>query len=276
MRHDLHIHTTASDGALSPTAIVEAAVDGGLDVIAITDHDTTAGVAEARAAAEGSDLTVLSGIEVSSTWAGREVHVLGYGVDPGADAVRGLDARARERRLERMAEMVGRLDALGIHVTMEDVLRAAGPDHHMIGRPHLARALVEAGHASSIANAFDRWIADHHPAFVPTDLGDPRLAIETVCAAGGIPVWAHPPHDLLDPLLAGMVDAGLRGLEAFRPNHSARMEKRLRDAASEHGLVVTGGSDWHNLERNDPLGAFWVTSGKIRAFRSELGLSPDA
>lgn len=273
MRHDLHIHTTASDGVRSPTEVVQAALKGGLQVIAISDHDTTEGVAEAKAAAEGTPLRVVAAAEVSSTHEGREVHVLGYGVDPSAPEMVGLDQRARARRRERMEEMVQRLVADGIEVSMDDVVRAAGPDHHMIGRPHLARALVDRGHASSVANAFDRWIADHHDAFVPTDLGDPALAIETIRAAGGVPVWAHPPLDLLDALLPGMVDAGLRGLEVYRPSNSNRTVRTLKAAAAERGLVVTGGSDWHNPERNDPLGAFWVTSGQIRDFRAELGLS---
>ena len=275
MRHDLHIHTTASDGVFSPTEVVDAAKAGGLQVIAISDHDTTAGVAEARARAEEvGGVTVIAAAEVSSTYQGREVHVLGYGVDPDSPAMRGLDDRARARRLERMEEMVGRLQAGGTEVTMADVLAAAGPDHHMVGRPHLARALVERGHASSVRNAFDRWISDRHAAFVPTDLGEPATAIETIRAGGGVAVWAHPPTDMVHHLLPSMIEAGLRGLEVYRPGNSARTERDLKKAAQEHHLVVSGGSDWHNLERNDPLGAFWVTSAQVKDFRTELGLDP--
>ncbi len=272
MRHDLHIHTTASDGVLSPTEVVDAAHTGGLHVIAVSDHDTVKGVAEAKRRGAEVGLTVLTATEVSSTHQGREVHILGYGVDPAAPVMSGLDERARTRRVERMSEMVDRLRESEVEVTMEDVFTAAGPAHHMIGRPHLARALVDRGHASSVANAFDRWISDRHPAFVPTDLGSPERAIETILEAGGLPVWAHPPGDLLADLLSPLVDVGLRGLELYRPSMPNRVARRIREAAAIHRLLVTGGSDWHNPDRNDPLGTFWVTSGQLADFRGEVGL----
>ena len=272
MRHDLHIHTTASDGVLSPEQIVRNAVAGGLHVIAITDHDTTNAVRAAQAEAEQVGLQVIPGAEVSSTWQGREIHILGYGLDLESAAVRDIDLRARQRRIDRMEEMVVNLRGQEVPVSMDDVVEAAGPDHHMIGRPHLAAALVELGHASSVADAFDRWIANHHPAFVPTELGGPEEAVELIRDAGGVAVWAHPPTDTLEPLLPGLVAAGLRGLEVFRPSNSGRTTRQLRAAAEEHGLLVSGGSDWHNEERNDPLGAFWVTSGQLKDFRAELQL----
>lgn len=273
MRHDLHIHTTASDGVLSPTEVVDAAFAGGLHVIAISDHDTVEGVAEAKRRGGEIGLAVLTSAEVSSTHEGREIHILGYGVDPHAPVMRGLDDRAKARRVERMEEMVDRLQESGVDVTMDDVFEAAGPAHHMIGRPHLARALVARGHASSVPNAFDRWISDRHAAFVPTDLGSPERAIETILQAGGIPIWAHPPGDLLQGLCGRLVDAGLLGLELYRPSMPNRIARRIREAASHHGLLVTGGSDWHNPDRNDPLGAFWVTSAQLADFRSEVGLN---
>lgn len=273
MRHDLHIHTTASDGVFSPEQIVDAAIAGGLHVIAISDHDTTNAVMAARTAAQGRGLTVIAAAEVSSTHQGREVHVLGYGLDLGSPAVTGLDTRAQDRRMERMGEMVEKLGHQDIAVGMEDVLEAAGPDHHMIGRPHLAAALVELGHASSVANAFDLYIANHHPAFVPTELGSPHQAVELILAAGGLPVWAHPPMDMLDELLPGMVEAGLSGIEVYRPGNSGRTTRKLQAVAEEYDLFVTGGSDWHNLDRNDPLGAFWVTSGQLKEFRARMQLT---
>ncbi len=274
MRHDLHIHTTASDGVLSPEQIVQNAVAGGLHVIAITDHDTTNAVPAAQAEAAKVGLQVIVGAEVSSTWQGREIHVLGYGLDLESAAVRDIDVRARQRRIDRMEEMVVNLRGQEISVSMDDVVQAAGPDHHMIGRPHLAAALVELGHASSVTDAFDRWIANHHPAFVPTELGGPEEAVELIRDAGGTAVWAHPPTDTLEALLPDLVAAGLRGLEVYRPANSGRTTRVLQAAATEHGLVVTGGSDWHNPERNQPMGSFWVTSGQLRDFRTESQL-PD-
>jgi predicted metal-dependent phosphoesterase TrpH len=273
MRTDLHIHTTASDGEFDPHEIVEAAIAGGLDLIAITDHDTTAAVAPARAAAAGTSLQVLSGSELSSTWNGREIHVLGYGLDCAAPAIEAHRVRARRIRLDRMAAM---LEALhreeGIEVELDAVLAMAGPNREMVGRPHLARVLVERGHASDVRDAFDRYIADHRPAFVPTALQSPFEAIETILGAGGVPVWAHPPMDLLADLLPLMVEAGLRGLEVHRSGAPPTRIRRLSKAARESGLVTSGGSDWHNLRRNAVLGHFWVGSSKIVPLLDLLGI----
>ncbi|KPJ77421.1 MAG: hypothetical protein AMS19_12580, partial [Gemmatimonas sp. SG8_23] len=168
MRLDLHIHTTASDGAWAPEAVIEGAVAGGLDVIAITDHDTVAAVPAARRAARGHNLQVIAGVELSSTFEGHDVHILGYFVDVEADGLRRHAERAERRREERMQEMIDRLAGQGVGVAFEDVERAAGEDRVIIGRPHLAAALVEGGHATSVWDAFQRLIGDEHPAFVPT------------------------------------------------------------------------------------------------------------
>lgn len=271
MRLDLHIHTTASDGAWSPSAVARAAA-GRLDVIAVTDHDTTAGVATAFAAADGLPLQVIPGTELSSTYRGKDIHVLGYFVDPDAKALREHAARAEIGRERRMEEMIGRLRDQGVHVQMEAVVAVAGPERGSIGRPHLAKVLVEAGHATSISDAFDRWIGDAHPAFVPTALLDPAGAVDVVKAAGGIPVWAHPPVDVLDALLPGLVRAGLRGLEVYRPRVDPEQMGRLERTARSAGLVVTGGSDWHSPNAGSELGDFHVTSDELARFLEEGGM----
>ena len=271
MRLDLHIHTTASDGAWSPAAVAHHAV-GRLDVIALTDHDTVAGIGRARRAAAGLPLHVIPAIELSSTFNGRDVHVLGYFVDPAAPALLDHEARAMGARERRMEEMIGRLREQGIQVDMDAVLHAAGPERGSIGRPHLARVLVEEGHARNVPDAFDRWIGDAHPAFVPTALLDPAGAVAVVRAAGGIAVWAHPPADLIDGLLPGLVRSGLRGLEVYRPRvdpgRAARLERTVRTA----GLVVTGGSDWHTPEAGSELGDFHVTGEELAPFLEEGGM----
>lgn len=272
MRLDLHVHTDASDGAWSPRAVVEGAVQGRLDVIAVTDHDTTAAVADAVRAAEGRNLQVVSGTELSSTWKGRELHILGYFVDPGAPALQEHQERARSLRRTRMERMVSRLARQGVRVEMEAVVRAAGPDASVLARPHLARALVEAGYVASVPEAFDRYLADHHPAFVPTRLADPAGAIRVILRSGGVPVWAHPPLDLLDTVLPGLVDQGLRGLEVLRPRNHRHTQERLRAAARREGLLVTGGSDWHDPDRNDSLGTFWVTGDEVAELLEEGGM----
>jgi predicted metal-dependent phosphoesterase TrpH len=272
MRLDLHMHTTASDGAWSPAAVVESAAAGGLDVIAITDHDTTAAVSAAERAAAELNLEVISGVELSSTHEGRDVHILGYFVDTAEERLVAHAKRAERRREERMQEMVDRLQKQGIEVSYADVERAAGEDRVVIGRPHLASALVTGGYANSVYDAFDRLIGDNHPAFVPTHLVEPAGAVEVVLAAGGIPVWAHPPGDLVDPLLPGLKAAGLQGLEVYRPRHKRSEVLRLESICKSTGLLMTGGSDWHTPDAGASLGDFYVSSDEVERFLSAGGM----
>jgi predicted metal-dependent phosphoesterase TrpH len=271
MRLDLHIHSTASDGAWTPERVVDGASAGGLDVIALTDHDTIAGVERAVRAASGTGLRVVPGVELSSTLDGREIHVLGYFIDPSAPALLEHCARARELRRRRMERMISRLREQGINVPLEAVITAAGGNDPVLTRPHLARAMVAGGWVASVPEAFDRYLADRHPAYVPTELQSPLEAVEVVAESGGISVWAHPPLDLLDGLLAGLVGVGLGGLEVLRPRTSGSAETRLRAAARSAGLVISGGSDWHDSERHEPLGAFYVTEKDLRPLLEEGG-----
>lgn len=272
MRLDLHIHSNASDGAWPPEKVVRAAAHGGLDVIALADHDTTAGVAVAQAVGVEVNVQVIPAIEVSSTWEGRDIHVLGYFVDATASALVGHEARALELRHERMREMVERLAEQGIEVDMAAVEEAAGPDRVNIGRPHLARALVSGGWVSSVPEAFQTLIGDHHAAFVPTRLLDPAQAVALVLESGGVPVWAHPPGDLVDGLLPGLVRAGLRGLEVYRPSHSRNDVLRLEGICRTSGLVMSGGSDWHTPESGWVLGSFHVTADEVEKLLAEGGM----
>ena len=272
MKLDLHIHTTASDGAWSPEAVVRAAAKGGLDVIAVSDHDTTAAFATASAVAAEVRLQVIPALEVSSTHRDRDVHVLGYFVDPEADAMIAHRARATSRRDERMQEMVDRLSASGIEITFEQVEEEAGPDRVAIGRPHLARALVAAGHASSVHGAFNTLIGDGSDAFVPTRLLTPVEAVELILASHGIPIWAHPPGDLVDPLLPELVRAGLRGLEVYRPSHKRHDMLRYERICRTSGLLMSGGSDWHTPDAGTALGDFFVEAMEIDKLLEAGGL----
>lgn len=272
MRVDLHIHTRASDGAWSPEAVVRAAARGRLDVIAVTDHDTVAAVQAARNAASGLDVEVLTGIEVSSTHEGRDVHVLGYGVDTEAPTLVSYCNRASSGREDRMREILRRLAAQGIAIDFAEVERAAGPDRVNIGRPHLARVLVARGFATSIPNAFDTLIADGLPAFVPTGLLSPAGAVDLLRDAGGLPVWAHPPVRLMDALLPTLVEHGLRGLEVYRPGHTSGELSRLEGVCRTARLVATGGSDWHTPDAGSALGDFAVPSDKLGPFLDQMGV----
>lgn len=271
MRLDLHVHSSASDGELPPEAVVARAAEGRLDVIALSDHDTTAGVPAAREAARAHRIHVIPAIEVTSTLGREELHFLGYFVDPEEPALVRHQDFARERREERMRGMVELLAEEGIDVEMDAVRAQAGSEETSLARPHLARALVEAGHASSVSRAFDRWIGGDGPAFLPTRLLEPAGAIGLIAAAGGVPVWAHPPMDRLDELLDAFVDAGLRGVEAHRPRNRRGEVRRLARAARSRGLLVTGGSDWHGSWSGE-LGSFYVTREEVAGLLDEGGL----
>ena len=272
MRVDLHIHSTASDGSLPPEAVVRRASAGGLDVIALADHDTTAGYEEAAATGHEVDVQVVPALEVSSTFQGRDVHILGYFVDPEAEPIVRHGEHATTRREERMREMIDRLARAGFEIDYEDVEAGAGPGSVIIGRPHLAAALVEAGHVGSVQEAFDRLIGDGSDAFVPTHLLDPQGAVGIVVGSGGVAVWAHPPQELLDTLLPGLIDAGLRGLEVYRPRHRRNEVLRLEAICRSRGLMMSGGSDWHGPEQGSELGDFWVDGTEIGPLLDAGGL----
>lgn len=270
MRIDLHLHSTASDGGLSPAALVRAAEAGGLDVIALTDHDTTGGVAGARAVASAR-VHVISGIEVSTSLDAYEVHVLGYFVDPQDAALVDYSRRAATWRRERMRQMIGRLDEIGVRVAYDDVLAVAGAAAESLGRPHLARALVQRGYVQSHAEAFDRYIGNDAPAFLPAQLLDPVGAIRLVHDAGGVAVWAHPRPDRFEPDLPRLHEIGLDGVECFRPRVAPSDALRMEHVAREAGLLVTGGSDWHG-EWHGRLGDYAVSRDEVGAFLERGGI----
>lgn len=272
MKLDLHIHSTASDGSCTPTEVVERAEAVGLDVIALSDHDTVAGVDEAVQAAKGRPLDVVPAVELSSTYKGEDVHVLGYFLDVNAQALKGHAKRGRDRRSERMDRMIARLGRLGVHVTRDDVQARILSKDAAPARPHLAQALVEARHAASLPDAFKRLIGNDCPAYVPTEVATPEEVVSVAIEAGGIAVWAHPPAHLLDELLPRLVDAGLRGLEVHRPPGRSASEEVLDQAARRHGLLRTGGSDWHGPERGSQLGDFFVAGRDVAEFLDAGGM----
>lgn len=266
---DLHLHTTASDGFIAPEELVRAAAAAALDVIAITDHDTAAGVREAPAA--WGQCRVVPGMEVSSTFQGVDLHILGYYIDPAHPAILGHEQSAVRRRDERMREMIGKLEALGKPVRYEDVIDAAGGEDAILGRPHLARALVSRGHVPNVPEAFNRYLGDGGPAFAPVDLLTPEQAIDMIHAAGGVAVWAHPPLDVFEAEIRRLAEAGLDGVECFRPKSTPIDMQLLEGYADELGLLTTGGSDWHG---RGPVrvGDFFVRREEIRKFLEIGGL----
>ena len=264
MRVDLHMHTTFSDGVLPPEEVVARAVAGGLDAIAITDHDNALGVRPAQRAARGR-IRVIAGVELSSRWRGDSIHVLGYFVDPDADSLTAHYHALHERRHVRMRRIVARLCDQGVRLPLERVgdQRASGRVPYT--RPHLARALVREGYASTVSDAFDRYIGADCPAYVLVESPTPEEVIESIRAAGGLAVWAHPPLRHMEELLPRMVGAGLGGVEVYRP-WSRGVRAAVAARTREAGLFATGGSDWHGREGDGELGDFFVRGEDVRDF----------
>jgi 3',5'-nucleoside bisphosphate phosphatase len=270
LRIDLHIHSTASDGSLPPAGVVQAARAGGLHIIALADHDTVAGVAPAQQAGYGF-VHVIPALELSTRHDGTELHVLGYFVDLANPALVQYGERASTARALRMHEMIERLAGVGVRIEYDDVLAAAGPRPHSIGRPHLARALLQRGYVANVPDAFERYIGDDCPAFVPTRLISPAEAIELVHAAAGVAVWAHPRADQLTADLDRFVGWGLDGVECYRPRVAHADAERMVALAASTGLLVTGGSDWHG-EWQGRLGEFALERDDVSAFLDAGGI----
>lgn len=242
---DLHTHTMASDGALAPAALVELARGGGVGVLGITDHDTVAGVDEALEAGARLGVEVIPGLEISSHYHRQEVHLLGYFVDHHRAALLERLAAWRDERVQRLREMLRRLERYGIRLDAERLIaREAG---RSVGRPHVAMALVEAGHVGTVEEAFARFLAEGKPAYVPRERVPVARAIALVGEAGGLPVLAHPGTYRNDGMLPDLVRDGLVGLEVIHRDHNVPATKRYRRLAVRYDLACTGGSDFHGL-----------------------------
>lgn len=238
---ELHSHTTCSDGSLTPTELVNFAVEKGVKAIAITDHDTMAGCAEATKAARPFDLEIVPGLELSTVYNGRSMHILGFYPDtqklqaPLQERVEG-----RKRRARKMAE---KLANLGYPIELPKMSGNMAP-----GRPHIASALKAAGHVSSHNEAFDRFLNDDGPAYVPYEKFTAQQGIKLLLSCGAVPVWAHPyifRGGTVDTVLPILVEAGLMGIEVYHPTHSISQTRKLEEYCDTYNLLVTGGSDYH-------------------------------
>jgi len=239
---DLHMHSTASDGSRAPGDVVRAAKRASLAAIALTDHDTVAGLAEARAVGAELGVRIVDGVELSAVEGANETHLLGLHLRDTVVLERAL-SELREMRGRRAARIVELLQSQGVQVTLDDVLLQAGTG--AIGRPHVARALVADGWATDVRDAFDRYLGAGRPAYVAKDQLGMREAIAMIHAAGGLAVLAHPgpagTRERIEPLVA----MGLDGVEVKHPSHSSQDTARLRACVDQLGLIPSGGSDWH-------------------------------
>jgi len=278
MRIDLHTHSSISDGTDTPAELVLRAQQAGLDVVALTDHDTFAGLDEAVAEGQRLGLTVLRGMELSCSRHGNSVHLLAYGADPAAPALGAEMEKVRGGRMGRLAGVLQRLAELGVPVSEQQVLAEMGNSPSM-GRPHIADAMVKAGHVRDRTEAFDRFLADGGPAHVQRYGIEIERGIDLVHEAGGVAVIAHPwgrgresvlPPDLLRQLAA---EHGLDGIEVDHHDHDLETRARLRQLAADLGLLATGSSDYHGTGKLDhDLGSNTTDPAVYHALVARLGV----
>ena len=253
-RLDLHLHTTHSDGSCTPTEVINMAHRAGVTALAITDHDILTGVAEAIAAGQEYGIEVIPGVEISSLAGNSELHILGYFLDcQNPDLLERLKT-LRDGRHRRNPRIIERLHTLGIDITYDEVRALAGTDS--IGRPHIARVLMDKHVVASAKEAFDRFLAEGKPAYVPRELPNPAEAIRWIKAARGLAVLAHPTwvkvteQPLID-LVRQLKADGLDGVEVYYSTHAARQTREYLSLAQQLGLLVTGGSDFHGITKPD-------------------------
>ncbi|SHH36781.1 RNase RNM [Ferrimonas marina] len=258
MKIDLHCHTKASDGTLTPELLVGRALNQQVDLLAITDHDTTAGLAPARAAAEGSSLTLINGVEISTRWESFEIHVVGLDFDPDHPGLQALLAQQAQRRTERAEAIAAKLSKRRIEGTLEEAMALAG--NGCIGRSHFARVLLQRGIVSASQQAFDRYLGRGQSAYVPNQWCSIAEAVAAIQAAGGLAVLAHPgkyqlSNKWLRRLLAEFVEAGGEAMEAIHCQQNPQQRQFLLALAKEYRLLISAGSDFHFPGR-------WVELGR--------------
>jgi predicted metal-dependent phosphoesterase TrpH len=263
---DLHMHTTASDGRLTPSELVARAAAVGLTTISVTDHDTVAALAEVRQHAAAANIALVSGIEVTSVSEHRDVHILGYFLDESDRAFARFLQVQRTERVERVRQIAARLAQLGYSIgverLLEDALRTPGVS---VGRPTIARALIEAGHVTSVQEAFDRLLAAGQPAYVPRDGRSPQEVIDVIHAAGGIASLAHPGLTRRPDLFEPLADHGLDAIEAYHTDHTPEAQADALAIARQLNLLITGGSDYHGDDERRRLGGVTLPAAAFEA-----------
>ncbi len=252
---DLHLHTNFSDGTMSPEELVIEASHSGLDTIAITDHDILDGIEPALSAGKEHGVEIIPGIELSAEYNGEEVHILGYYMDWQDQQFCEKIGVFRDSRRIRAMKMVDKLNELGLEIEYDDVFKQT--DVNAVGRPHVAVALLERGHVDNISEAFNRFLGNDGPAYMPKHKLSPAEAIALILDVGGIPVLAHP-GALKQEITSELVSCGLMGLEVFHPYHTSQLSDYYRDFARQNHLLITGGSDCHGWAKDR------VTIGDVR------------
>lgn len=269
LRIDLHTHSNHSDGVHAPSMLVDLAKWKGVSALSLCDHDSLEGYPELEATARREGIEVLTGVELSCEYSGRDLHVLGYGVDPGHQPLQGLLRDFRATRQRRGELIVEKLATQGVHIEIEKVrARAAGG---ALGRPHIAAALLEAGYVADHAQAFIKYIGEGCPAYVDKYKMQPDDAVAAIHAAGGLAFVAHPGYYLQDEAaFRALLERGFDGIEVYHPHHQPVVVTRLLGIARDHGLLISGGSDFHGFAGRDNLGEPPVPYALLERIRETL------
>ena len=268
---DLHIHTRFSDSSLTPQEVIDQAVKAQLSCISITDHDTIDGIAPTREAAKAAGIEVLSGVELSSEWNGRDIHILGYCFDDHSGEFKSSIDEALNSRWGRMEKMIEKLQELGMEkISLPDVEAQAGS--RALGRPHLARVMVEKGYVKNLQEAFDKYLADDAPAYIAKYKQTPKQAIAMIKRAKGVAVLAHPMITQMDEIIPRLVRDGLDGLEVYYPYTSPTLIQFYEGLATKHHLLMTGGSDAHGeFKQNSYVGKMKIQYALVDKIKQRAG-----
>ncbi len=275
-RVDLHLHSTASDGRKSPAEVVALAASRGVRLLALTDHDTTAGTAEAQASGKGMGVRVIAGVEINTDSPMGEVHLLGYLANPDHDELQTGLNELRRHRLERAKAIISKLNGIGIGIALEQVQAQA--THQALGRAHIARALAVGGWVGTPSAAFELYIGRDKPAHVPRYAFSPEQAIALIHSANGIAALAHPLRSGNEDKIPELVEQGLNALEVYYFDHSPAETARLKAVADRYGLLRSGGSDFHETRKDGVrgIGSVWVSEEEGERLMQALSVNRSA
>ncbi len=269
LKIDLHTHTTYSDGTLSPSALVQRAYDCGITAISITDHDSLNGLQEAIECGKDLGIDVIPGVEISTDLDDKEIHLLAYFIDIENEEFQKYLSFFRDERFHRAKRIVRKLQNLGLHITIDDVMAQA--QNSAVGRPHIAYALMELGIIKNYTEAFEKYIGDYGPAFERKIHVSPHSALKLISDAGGLSFIAHPGY-MKESLLLSLIKAGIDGIECVHPSHNESQVTFYRGIVNQYCLLETGGSDFHGGKKMDDetLGKFYIGQNQLEAMRKML------